>query len=185
MYTKVQKLLSCIFLLANTSVFAADVPITISGKIVNTDGWPVKNVRMGPQISGSTTSESRSGFPGALPGLPGPTPISMSKLFPGIPAACIETAISEAKTNSRGVFQFRAKFKPDVHFSYIERNRTCAEYQRILTRESMNLKPHPDDVRRYNLEIAYGALPQPNRIKGPVSRQINKAPGGFAPKINR
>ncbi|VAX09714.1 hypothetical protein MNBD_GAMMA26-1174 [hydrothermal vent metagenome] len=184
MKTSTKILSSCFGLLISTAVVAGNVPVILSGKIVHTNGQPVAGVRM---VTASTSSASFS-LPGAAPGGPfgvGLQGTRFSSVFPTVPGVCLSTESSfPVLTDSRGEYKIRLTFKPDLAALVPGAGRkSCYAYKSDLTRSGMTIKPHPDDVIRYKLELAYGPLPVKRpQIKNPAALQENRAPGGFVPR---
>ncbi|HEC20716.1 MAG TPA: carboxypeptidase regulatory-like domain-containing protein [Gammaproteobacteria bacterium] len=173
-------------LLAPAMVSAID--ITISGRIVDRTGNPVQGVRF--VVSAGTGATSSTPTPAIPGGLPMPTfSVTESRLFPGVPEDCLYySSLSALRTNASGDYQLRVIFDESRTVSDGLRDKSCADYQRLITEVNMKLVPHPDDVRRYELRRARGPLPIPTKqtrsknARKQVLPAGSPAPrGGFAP----
>ncbi len=140
----VKKLFICLSLLISVNAFAETVPIVISGKILDVQGNPVQGVRM------------------IIPTMPldQPSPLSIEKslIFPSLPQACISYTSSTVVTDDQGVFTFKAKFSTDALVISMKPRR-CSDFKDTITKSSLRLVPHPEDVKRFKLELASEALP--------------------------
>jgi len=162
-----------ILLAMSVPAMAGATEIFISGKIVDRAGNPVPGVHF-------TTSGPLS--------LPHPLSVPGSRLFPGVPADCLQFSLSNLQTNSQGDYRLRVMFIPGRGVHTLP-PKTCADYQNGINRANMKLVPVPEDVRKYDLVQAHGPLPVPtqrtiNRNAGSQVRSAGQPalPGGLAPR---
>jgi len=159
-----------IFIAMLVPATAGAVEIIISGKIVDRTGNPVPGVRF--TVPGTVS-------------LPHPGSIQRSRLFPGVPAECLQSSSSVLKTNAQGDYLLRANFDTARTVLGTIPQKACADYRGLINSANMKLVPHPDDIRKYDLVRAHGPLPQHVRNRN-AREQVrpagNPAPrGGFVP----